>query len=91
MRVDAGPLIETPQRVGYPLTPPLALAYSASRGTFRVLYLVNHNEHTVNVTAISHRPTHLKTIGTRHRRIRCRSMADDARIEWLSAQHPPQT
>ncbi|MEI4747854.1 hypothetical protein [Rhodococcus erythropolis] len=49
MRVDAGPLIETPQRVGYPLTPPLALAYSASRGTFRILYLVNHNEHAVNV------------------------------------------
>ncbi|WP_442973130.1 type II toxin-antitoxin system RelE family toxin [Rhodococcus sp. NBC_00297] len=51
----SGPLLDNPQRVGKPLHPPLAPAYSARRGTYRVLYLINEGEQTVEVTAISHR------------------------------------
>lgn len=56
-----GPLVENPQRVGKPLTPPLAPAYSARRGTYRVLYLIDDNGHTVNVTTISHRADAYRT------------------------------
>ncbi|HUX04856.1 MAG TPA: type II toxin-antitoxin system RelE/ParE family toxin [Acidimicrobiales bacterium] len=50
-----GPLLENPQRVGKPLGPPLAPAYSARRGDYRVLYFIDDATHTVKVTAISHR------------------------------------
>ncbi|WP_179220161.1 type II toxin-antitoxin system RelE/ParE family toxin [Rhodococcus sp. NCIMB 12038] len=50
-----GPLLENPRRVGKPLDPPLSPAYSARRGTYRVLYLINDADRTVEVTAISHR------------------------------------
>lgn len=50
-----GPLLGNPRRVGKPLDPPLSPAYSARRGTYRVLYLINDANRTVEVTAISHR------------------------------------
>ena len=50
-----GPLLENPKRVGKPLNPPLAPAYSARRGEYRVLYLIADANRTVEVTAISHR------------------------------------
>jgi mRNA-degrading endonuclease RelE of RelBE toxin-antitoxin system len=50
-----GPLLENPQRVGKPLGPPLAPAYSARRGDYRVLYFIDDAMHTVKVTAIRHR------------------------------------
>lgn len=50
-----GPLLDNPQRVGKPLGPPLAPAYSARRGDYRVLYFIDVATHTVKVTAISHR------------------------------------
>ena len=50
-----GPLLENPQRVGKPLGPPLAPAYSARRGDYRVLYFIDDATHTVKVTAITHR------------------------------------
>jgi len=50
-----GPLLENPHRVGKSLGPPLALAYSARRGDYRVLYFIDDATHTVKVTAISHR------------------------------------
>lgn len=50
-----GPLLENPRRVGKPLDPPLAPAYSARRGTYRVLYLIDDAHRTVRVTAIVHR------------------------------------
>lgn len=53
--IVTGPLLENPRRVGKPLEPPLAPAYSARRGTYRVLYLINDTNGTVEVTAISHR------------------------------------
>ena len=50
-----GPLLDNPQRVGKPLGPPLAPAYSARRGDYRVLYFIDDATHTVKVTAIRHR------------------------------------
>ncbi|MGB7237007.1 MAG: type II toxin-antitoxin system RelE/ParE family toxin [Rhodococcus sp. (in: high G+C Gram-positive bacteria)] len=50
-----GALLDNPQRLGKPLAPPLAPAYSARRGTYRVLYLIDTEQRTVQVTAISHR------------------------------------
>jgi mRNA interferase RelE/StbE len=49
-----GPLLENPRRVGKPLDPPLAPAYSARRGMYRVLYLIDDANRTVEVTAITH-------------------------------------
>ncbi len=51
----SGPLLDDPHRVGKPLHPPLAPAYSARRGDYRVLYLIDDDARTVRVTAISHR------------------------------------
>ena len=50
-----GPLLDNPYRVGKPLNPPLAPAYSARRGDYRVLYLVDDASMTVKVTSISRR------------------------------------
>ena len=50
-----GPLLDNPRRVGKLLEPPLAPAYSAQRGDYRVLYLIDDNTRSVNVTAIRHR------------------------------------
>jgi mRNA interferase RelE/StbE len=49
-----GPLLDNPQRVGKPLGTPLAPAYSAHRGDYRVLYFIDDTTHTVKVTAIRH-------------------------------------
>ncbi|MHB2028429.1 MAG: type II toxin-antitoxin system RelE family toxin [Acidimicrobiales bacterium] len=48
-------LLENPHRVGKPLGPPLAPAYSARRGDYRVLYFIDDATHTVKVTAIRNR------------------------------------
>ncbi|WP_420751155.1 type II toxin-antitoxin system RelE family toxin [Rhodococcus sp. O3] len=56
-----GPLLENPRRDGKPLEPPLAPAYSARRGTCRVLYLINDMNGTGEVTAISHRADAYRT------------------------------
>lgn len=56
-----GPLLENPHRVGKPLTPPLAPAYSARRGSYRVLYLIDDSTRRVTVTAISHRADAYRT------------------------------
>lgn len=50
-----GPLLDNPQRVGKPLGPPMAPAWSARRGTYRILYQIDGTTHTVSVTAIRHR------------------------------------
>ena len=47
-----GPLLDNPHRVGKPLSAPLAPAFSARRGDYRVLYLIDDNSRTVTVTAI---------------------------------------
>lgn len=50
-----GPLLDNPRRVGTPLGPLLAPAYSARRGDYRGLYLIDEATHAVKVTAIRHR------------------------------------
>jgi mRNA-degrading endonuclease RelE of RelBE toxin-antitoxin system len=50
-----GPLLDDPRRVGKPLKPPLAPTYSARRGDYRILYLIDDPTGTVEVTAISRR------------------------------------
>lgn len=49
-----GPLLENPHRVGRPLGPPLAPAWTARRGTYRILYLIDDERRVVEVTAIRH-------------------------------------
>jgi mRNA-degrading endonuclease RelE of RelBE toxin-antitoxin system len=50
-----GPLLDNPYRVGKPLDPPLAPAWTARRGEYRILYLVDEEARVVDVTASRHR------------------------------------
>lgn len=50
-----GSLPDNPHRVGKPLNPPLDPAWSARRGDYRVLYLIDDDARTVQVTAVRHR------------------------------------
>jgi mRNA-degrading endonuclease RelE of RelBE toxin-antitoxin system len=50
-----GPLLDDPHRVGKPLDPPMAPAWTARRGTYRILYRIDDAHHVVDVTAIRHR------------------------------------
>lgn len=56
-----GPLLDAPRRVGKPLDPPLAPAWSARRGTYRVLYLVDDRRRVVTVTSVRHRADAYRT------------------------------
>lgn len=50
-----GALLDNPHRVGKPLNPPMAPAWTARRGTYRILYYIDDAHHVVTVTAIRHR------------------------------------
>ena len=50
-----GPLLRNPYRVGKPLNPPLDPTWSARRGEYRVLYLIDEVARMVEVTAVRHR------------------------------------
>jgi mRNA-degrading endonuclease RelE of RelBE toxin-antitoxin system len=50
-----GALLADPRRVGKPLVAPMTPAWSARRGQYRVLYLVDDAEGVVTVTAVRHR------------------------------------
>ena len=50
-----GPLLDNPHRVGKPLAPPLQDRHSARRGTYRIVYRIDADSHTVTVLLISHR------------------------------------
>lgn len=50
-----GPLAENPRRVGKPLLEPLAPQYSARRGEYRVLYIIEDEQVTVVITSVKHR------------------------------------
>ena len=56
-----GHLLTNPHRVGKRLAPPLAPAYSARRGSYRVLYLIDESARRVTVTAVSHRADAYRT------------------------------
>ncbi|MHB8187856.1 MAG: type II toxin-antitoxin system RelE family toxin [Dermatophilaceae bacterium] len=56
-----GPLLDDPHRVGKPLDPPMAPAWTARRGTYRILYLLDDSHRIVEVTAIRHRSDAYRT------------------------------
>ena len=51
----AGPLRENPHRVGRMLREPLAPAYSARRGEYRVVYRIIEDVLVIEVVSIAHR------------------------------------
>jgi mRNA interferase RelE/StbE len=50
-----GPLTDNPRRVGHPLQRELAGLWSARRGAYRVVYLIDEDRRTVAVLRIDHR------------------------------------
>jgi mRNA interferase RelE/StbE len=56
-----GPLLRNPHRVGTPLNPPLDPAWSARRGDYRVLYLIDEVARTAEVAAVRHRSDAYRT------------------------------
>lgn len=50
-----GPLLENPHRVGKRLRAPLGDRYSARRGTYRIIYLIDDERHIVSVIDVAHR------------------------------------
>ena len=48
----SGPLLSNPRRVGKPLEPPFAGHFSARMGTYRVLYILDEEQCTVEVVAV---------------------------------------
>lgn len=50
-----GALAENPYRAGKPLLEPLAAQYSARRGEYRVLYLIDDDRVIVKITPVTHR------------------------------------
>ncbi|MDN5861122.1 MAG: type II toxin-antitoxin system RelE/ParE family toxin [Pseudonocardia sp.] len=56
-----GPLLDDPHRVGKPLDPPMAPTWTARRGTYRILYLLDDSRRIVEVTAVRHRSDAYRT------------------------------
>lgn len=50
-----GVLLDNPHRVGKRLQPPLEDRGSARRGTYRVIYRIDDEQHTVTVVDVAHR------------------------------------
>lgn len=50
-----GPLAENPERVGKQLLRDLAGYWSARRGQYRVIYVIDHDEVIVTVVNVDHR------------------------------------
>jgi mRNA-degrading endonuclease RelE of RelBE toxin-antitoxin system len=48
-------LVASPQQAGKPLRDQLAGVWSARRGTYRVLYRINEDDHEVVVLRVEHR------------------------------------
>lgn len=59
--LTTGPLLDDPHRVGKPLAPPMAPAWTARRGTYRILYLLDDKLRIVEVTAVRHRADAYRT------------------------------
>ncbi len=56
-----GPIAINPHRVGKPLDAPFDGYRSARRGTYRVVYRINEEKHTVEVYSIRHRRDSYRT------------------------------
>lgn len=50
-----GALLDNPRRVGKPLQPPLDGKWSARRGQYRIIYVIDSADRVVTVLHISHR------------------------------------
>jgi mRNA-degrading endonuclease RelE of RelBE toxin-antitoxin system len=50
-----GPLLTEPYRIGKRLMPPLHDRFSASRGTYRIIYRVDEDNRVVTVVDVDHR------------------------------------
>jgi mRNA-degrading endonuclease RelE of RelBE toxin-antitoxin system len=50
----AGPVAEHPHRVGKPLFGPLLGLHGARRSTYRIVYLIDDERHTVDVVDVTH-------------------------------------
>jgi mRNA interferase RelE/StbE len=50
-----GPIAINPHRVGKPLDDPFDGYRSARRGTYRIVYRINEEKHTVEIYSIRHR------------------------------------
>ena len=55
METIDGPLTTDPHRVGKPLDEPFDGYLSARRGTYRIIYRINEDKHTVEIHSIRHR------------------------------------
>jgi mRNA-degrading endonuclease RelE of RelBE toxin-antitoxin system len=55
LEVCAGPLTENPHRVGKPLFGPLVGLHGARRSAYRIIYLIDDEQHTVDVVDVAHR------------------------------------
>lgn len=50
-----GPLLDNPHRVGKPLRSPFESAWSARRGEYRVIYLIDDGRVIVEIVSVQHR------------------------------------
>jgi len=55
METIDGPITASPHRVGKPLDEPFDGYHSARRGTYRIIYRINEDKHTVEIHSIRHR------------------------------------
>lgn len=55
METITGPVATNPHRVGKPLDEPFDGFYSARRGTYRVIYRINEDKHSVEIHSVRHR------------------------------------
>ena len=55
METIDGPLTTDPHRVGKPLDESFDGYLSARRGTYRIIYRINEDKHTVEIPSIRHR------------------------------------
>jgi mRNA interferase RelE/StbE len=61
METIDGPLATSPHRVGKPLNEPFDGYQSARRGTYRIIYRLNEDKHTVEIYSIRHRRDSYRT------------------------------
>jgi mRNA interferase RelE/StbE len=55
METITGSIAAHPHRVGKPLEEPFDGYHSARRGTYRIIYRINEDKHTVEIHSIRHR------------------------------------
>jgi mRNA interferase RelE/StbE len=61
METIDGPLATGPHRVRKPLDEPFDGYHSARRGTYRIIYRINEDKHTVEIHSIRHRRDSYRT------------------------------